>query len=188
MKHAPLLLVAVLAFAGCRRDMFNQPRYKTYSANPFFADGASARPLPPHTIARGAADLDTGYYEGKTDDGKLLEAFPMPVTRAVLDRGQQRFEIYCSVCHGRTGDGNGMIVQRGFPAPPSFHIDRLRNAPAGHIYDVITNGHGVMYSYADRVAPADRWAIASYIRALQLSHHATLEDVPPGERDKLQTQ
>jgi mono/diheme cytochrome c family protein len=138
-------------------------------------------------VALGAANLDTAYFEGKTDDGKLLEAFPAPVTREMLERGRQRFEIYCSVCHGRTGEGNGMIVQRGFPAPPSYHIDRLRNAPPGHRYDVITNGYGVMYSYASRVDPADRWAIAAYIRALQLSHHATLNDVPQEERTKLQT-
>lgn len=187
MRRAFLLLSFVFALAACRRDMFNQPRYKTYAEDPFFHDGASARPLPPHTVSRGNADLDTGFYEGKTEDGKLLEAFPMPVTREMLERGRQRFEIYCSVCHGRTGEGNGMIVQRGFPAPPSYHIERLRNTPPGHLYDVITNGYGVMYSYASRVEPADRWAIAAYIRALQLSHSATLNDAPPEERATLQT-
>ena len=112
----------------------------------------------------------------------------MPVTRAMLDRGRERFEIYCAVCHGRTGEGNGMIVQRGFPAPPSYHIDRLRNAPVGYFYDVITNGYGVMYPTPRAWNRADRWAIVAYIRALQLSRNATLDDVPPDERAKLQVQ
>jgi cytochrome c553 len=186
-KHSFLGAVcAVLVLTGCRQDMYNQPRYKPYAADPFFADGASARPLPPHTVARGHADLDTGYFEGQTDEGKLLEALPMPVTRAMLDRGRERFDIYCAVCHGRTGEGNGMIVQRGFPSPPSYHIERLRNAPAGYLYHVISDGYGVMYSYAARVAPADRWAIVAYIRALQLSRNATHKDVPPDQRAQLQ--
>lgn len=188
MTRACILLCLVALVAGCRRDMFNQPRYKTYAQDPFFADGASARPLPPHTIQHGRPELDTAFYTGKTDDGKLLEGFPMPVTQAMIERGRDRFDIYCSECHGRTGEGNGMIVQRGFPAPPSYHTDRLRNAPAGHFFDVITNGYGVMYSYASRVDPADRWAIAAYIRALQLSRHATIDDVPADEQARLQTQ
>jgi mono/diheme cytochrome c family protein len=177
----------LLVFAGCRPDMYNQPRYKTYAADDFFSDGASARPLPLHTVARGHADLDTEYFEGKTDDGKLVEALPQAVTRAMLERGRQRFDIYCAVCHGRTGEGNGMIVQRGFPAPPSYHTERLRTAPLGHFYDVITNGYGVMYSYAARVEPPDRWAIAAYIRALQLAQNATLDDVPAAGRASLPT-
>jgi cytochrome c553 len=186
-----LLLPAVGAIAflmACRQDMFNQPRYKTFAADPFFPDGASARPIPPHTVARGHADLDTEYFQGLTKDGKLVETYPMPVTRAVLERGRDRFDIYCAVCHGRTGEGNGMIVQRGFPSPPSYQITRLRNAPAGYFYYVITNGYGVMYSYASRVEPADRWAIAAYIRALQLSRDGTLDDVPPDQRAKLRMQ
>jgi mono/diheme cytochrome c family protein len=176
-----------LAAGGCRPDMYNQPRYKTYAEDEFFRDGASARSLPPHTVARGHADLDTEYFEGKTDDGKLVEAFPKAITRATLDRGRERFDIYCAVCHGRSGEGNGMIVQRGFPAPPSYHTERLRSAPVGHFYDVITNGYGVMYPYAARVEPADRWAIAAYIRALQLAQNATLDDVPAADRSGLQT-
>jgi len=183
-----LSVCGALTLCGCRQDMYNQPRYKTFAADPFFADGASARPLPPHTVARGQADLDTEYYQGQTEDGKLAETLPIPVTRALLDRGRERFDIYCAVCHGRTGEGNGMIVQRGFPAPPSYHIDRLRNAPPGYLYYVISNGYGGMYPYAARVEPADRWAIVAYIRALQLSHNATLNDVPPGERPKLEVQ
>jgi len=178
----------LLAAAGCRPDMYNQPRYKTYAEDDFFRDGASARPLPPHTVARGHADLDTEYFEGKTEDGKLVEAFPEAVTRGLLDRGRERFDIYCAVCHGRTGEGNGMIVQRGFPTPPSYHTERLRTAPVGHFYDVITNGYGVMYSYAARVEPSDRWAIAAYIRALQLAQNSTLDDVSAADRATLQTQ
>lgn len=184
----PLLLCSGLALTACRRDMFNQPRYKTFAPNPFFSDGASARPLPLHTVPRGQANTDTGFFEGTTDDGKLVETLPMPVTRELLARGRQRFDIYCAVCHGRTGEGNGMIIQRGFPVPPSYHTDRLRNAPIGYFYYVITNGYGVMYSYASRVEPKDRWAIAAYIRALQLSRHATLDDVPPDDRKNLQIQ
>jgi cytochrome c553 len=183
-----LSVCAMPALCGCRQDMFNQPRYKTFAANPFFPDGASARPLPPHTVARGQANVDTEYFQGTTEDGKLVEAMPMPVTPAMLDRGRERFDIYCAVCHGRTGEGNGMIVQRGFPIPPSYHIDRLRNAPVGYLYHVITNGYGVMYPYASRVEPADRWAIVAYIRALQLSRDGTLDDAPPDERAKLQVQ
>jgi cytochrome c553 len=178
----------MVVLCGCRQDMYNQPRYKTYAADPFFPDGASARPLPPNTVARGHADVDAGYFQGETEDGKLLEAFPMPVTRAMLDRGRERFDIYCAVCHGRTGEGNGMIVQRGFPSPPSYHIDRLRKAPVGYLYYVITNGYGVMYSYAARVEPPDRWAIVAYIRALQLSHQGTADDVPADARAQLQIQ
>ncbi len=111
----------------------------------------------------------------------------MPVTRQSLARGRERFNIYCAVCHGATGDGNGMIVQRGFPQPPSFHDQRLRDAPAGHFVDVITNGYGVMYSYASRVAPEDRWAIAAYIRALQLSQHAASADAEPNAAKQLET-
>jgi mono/diheme cytochrome c family protein len=110
----------------------------------------------------------------------------MPVTRELLQRGRERFEIYCSVCHGRTGEGNGMIVQRGFPVPPSYHIDRLRQAPVGHLFDVMTQGYGIMYSYAERVKPEDRWAIAGYIRALQLSHNVKLAELPAAERAKLE--
>jgi len=182
-----LFVALVLAgVTGCRPDMFNQPRYKTYSENHFFHDGASARPLPIHTVARGHAELDTEYFTGLTDEGKLVETLPQPITKATLQRGRERFDIYCAVCHGRTGEGNGMIVQRGFPAPPSYHTQRLRAAPVGHFYDVITNGYGVMYSYAARVDPDDRWAIAAYIRALQLAQNGTLDDVPESERTTLQ--
>lgn len=185
--RAIFVALVVVAGLGCRPDMYNQPRYKTYAEDRFFRDGASARPLPVHTVARGHADLDTEYFTGLTDEGKLVETLPQPVTRAMLQRGRERFDIYCAVCHGRTGEGNGMIVQRGFPAPPSYHTPRLRTAPVGHFYNVITNGYGVMYSYAARVEPDDRWAIAAYIRALQLAQNGTVDDVPTAERTALQT-
>ena len=147
----------------------------------------ASRPLVPNTVARGHLNADEAFYTGKIGTN-LVETFPFPITRQVLERGRERFDIYCSPCHGRTGEGNGMIVQRGFPAPPSYHIDRLRKAPVGHFFDVITQGYGVMYSYAQRVEPDDRWAIAAYVRALQLSRNATLANVPPQDRAKLGAQ
>jgi mono/diheme cytochrome c family protein len=157
-----VLLLAVACGAGCRQDMYNQPKVKPLAASPLFSDGAAARPLVPGTIPRD--------WHG----------------RALLERGRERFDIYCAVCHDRAGTGQGMIVQRGFPPPPSFHLDRLRAAPIGHFYDVITHGYGAMYPYAARVEPADRWAIAAYLRALQLSQDARPEDVPAGELAKLE--
>lgn len=163
--------------------MYNQPKAKTYSATDFFANGASARPIPAHTVEYHLARENEAYYTGLTN-GLLVAQLPAPLklTPQLLERGRERFDIYCAVCHGLTGDGNGEVVQRGFPAPPTYHSDRLRNAPIGHFYDVITNGYGVMYPYASRVEPNDRWAIAAYIRALQLSQHATLGDLPPNEQ------
>jgi cytochrome c553 len=175
-----------LCATGCRRDMFQQPSEKPLERSDFFRDNRMAsRPLPPHTIARGHLDEDEAFYTGKIGTN-LVTTFPFPITREVLLRGQERFDIYCAPCHGRTGDGNGMIPQRGYPVPPSYHIDRLRAAPAGHFFDVITHGYGVMYSYATRVDPADRWAIATYIRALQLSHDAKISDVPRQQRAQLE--
>lgn len=179
------LAIGLLA-AGCRRDMFQQPISKPLEPSDFFQDNHMAsRPLVPHTIARGHLDADEAFYKGMIGTN-LVETFPFPITRATLERGRERFDIYCAPCHGRTGDGNGMIVQRGFPAPPSYHIDRLRQAPVGHFFDVMTRGYGVMYSYAERVEPSDRWAIAAYIRVLQKSQHATLTEVPEAERIKLE--
>jgi mono/diheme cytochrome c family protein len=179
------LLLLSLVLNACRQDMYNQPRTKTYSATEFFADGTSARPLPAHTIEYHGARANEAFYTGLTNN-VLVAAMPLPVTPQLLERGRERFDIYCAVCHGATGEGNGEIVQRGFPAPPTYHSDRLRNAPIGHFYDVITNGYGVMYSYASRVEPNDRWAIAAYIRALQLSQHASAADLPPNEQKKLE--
>ncbi|HWP46715.1 MAG TPA: cytochrome c [Candidatus Limnocylindrales bacterium] len=178
-----LLLFAFL-IVGCRQDMAEQPRYDPFEASTFFADGQSARPLPPGTVARGYLREDTEFYTGKS--GKdFTNTFPFPVTWTVLERGQERYNIFCSPCHDRTGSGNGMIVRRGYTPPPSFHQDRLREAPVGYFFDVITNGFGAMPDYATQIPPRDRWAIIAYIRALQLSQHARLEDIPAEERAKL---
>jgi len=181
----PLILLLVLT-SSCRRDMFSQPSSKPLSRNDFFQDNQMAsRPVVMHTIARGHLEEDEAFYTGKIGTN-LVTTFPMPVTREVLERGRERYDIYCSVCHGRTGEGNGMIVQRGFPVPPSYHIDRLRQAPVGHFFDVMTQGYGIMYSYAERVKPEDRWVIAAYIRALQLSHNVKLAELPADERARLE--
>jgi mono/diheme cytochrome c family protein len=161
-----------------------QPRYNPYDAATFFDDGHSARLPVPGTIARDQLHLDDLLYAGKTD-GKDAEVFPFPITRADLDRGRERYNIYCAPCHDVTGSGRGMIVLRGFPQPPSFHIDRLRTAAPGHFFDVMTNGLGVMYSYSARVNPEDRWRIVAYIRALQLSQQANVADAPAAEQRKL---
>jgi len=163
-----------------------QPRYNPYDPSDFFADGRSVRQPVTGTVARSelVAGSDEVLYTGKLD-GKDVTAFPFPITRAVLERGRERFNIYCTPCHGMAGDGDGMIVQRGFQHPPSYHIQRLRDAPVGHFFDVITNGFGAMYSYGYRVPPRDRWAIIAYIRALQYSRQGTINDVPPAERQKL---
>jgi len=183
-----LALVAALAMAtlaaGCRNDMHDQPKYKGQRGSEFFADGRSERPLVPGTVARGHLDDDEQLYAGKLD-GQPVTTFPAPVTRAILERGQERYGIYCTPCHDRVGNGNGMIVERGYRRPPSLHIDRLREAPVGHFFDVITSGFGAMPDYAAQIPVDDRWAIVAYIRALQLSQHATLGDVPSEEQAKL---
>jgi mono/diheme cytochrome c family protein len=151
--------------------MHNQPRYKPLAATTFFGDGRSARPAIDDTVARGQLRTDEARFTGK-ENGKDITYFPIQITRADLERGQDRFNAYCSPCHGRLGDGHGMIVLRGLRQPPSYHDPRLVNAPVGHFFDVMTNGYGAMYSYASRVAVDDRWRIAAYIRALQLSQNA----------------
>jgi cytochrome c553 len=178
--------IFLVFLTGCRRDMFLQPSEKPLERSDFFRDNDMAsRPLPAHTVARGQLDEDEAFYRGMIGTN-LVTQFPMPVTREVLLRGQERFNIYCAPCHGRDGEGNGMIPQRGYPSPPSYHTERLRTVPVGHFFDVITRGYGVMYSYANRVEPADRWAIAAYIRALQLSHDAKISDVPNEDRAQLE--
>ncbi len=174
-----VLTLALAALAGCRQDMHNQPKYKPLRESDFFADGRSARPLPEGTVSRGDQEQDTYYYTGKVN-GQPGNELPMPVTKEVLDRGEERYNIYCSPCHSKVGDGKGMIVQRGFKQPPSYHTDRLRKAPIGHFFDVMTNGFGSMSEYKAQVSVADRWAIAAYIRALQLSQNATRDQVPAG--------
>jgi mono/diheme cytochrome c family protein len=174
-----LLASALLLLAGCREDMQNQPYYRPLRESDFYADKRSERPLIAGTVARGHLDADTYFYTGKigSNDGDYM---PFPVTAEVMTRGQQRFNIYCAPCHSELGDGNGMIVQRGYKRPPSYNADRLRRAPIGYFFDVMTNGFGAMPDYAEQVPAQDRWAIAAYIRALQLSQHATEADIPPG--------
>jgi mono/diheme cytochrome c family protein len=164
--------------------MANQPRYDPLEASDFFSNGMSAQPRIEGTVARGELVTDPFLATGKID-GVEGNGFPFPVTRAVVDRGQERFNIYCSECHGRVGDGNGMIPSRGYRRPPSFHTETLRNATTGHFFDVMTNGFGAMPPYKTMIPPQDRWAIVAYIRALQLSQHATVADVPAEERAKL---
>lgn len=163
------LAISLTATLAACDNMANQPKLNPYEL-PYGSQAQWPATPPSHTIAR---------------DEPLRPLGPPPVTVALLERGQQRFNIYCAPCHGRFGDGNGMIVQRGFPQPPSYYSDALRNAPSQLFYDVITHGYGVMFSYADRVAPADRWAIVAYIRALQASADATVADVPPDKRSAL---
>jgi hypothetical protein len=180
---AAAIIVGTL-LAGCRLDMHLQPKYLPEQPTDFFGDGRSERQPVPGTVARGHLRLDEVLYTGK-ENGVVVDKFPFSIARADLERGRERYNIYCSPCHDYTGSGRGMIVQRGLPAPPSFHIDRMRQAPAGHFVDVITNGFGAMYSYAARVEPEDRWRITAYIRALQLSQNATVQEVPEAERQKL---
>jgi mono/diheme cytochrome c family protein len=180
-----LAALALLALAGCRRDMQDQPKFIPYRPTDFFGDGRSQRPLIEGTVARGHLNADTALYTGKNADGKPIDSFPFPVTKEVVERGQNRFNIYCAPCHDRTGSGNGMIVRRGYHQPPSYHTDRLRQVPDGHIYDVITSGIGAMPDYAAQIAPRDRWAIVAYVRALQMSQNATINDVPAESRGQL---
>ncbi len=165
--------------------MADQPSYRPLQKSSFFGDERSVRPLIPGTVAQGQLKADEGFYTGKSG-GEPITALPVPLTKELLVRGRERFNIFCSPCHDRTGGGNGMIAQRGYRHPPSYHIDRLRQAPIGHFFDVITNGFGAMSDYAAQVPPADRWAIAAYIRALQLSQNASLADVPPEARPQLE--
>jgi mono/diheme cytochrome c family protein len=179
------LAVVALTCVACRQDMHNQPRYKPLAPSRFFADGRSARTPVEGTVARGRLRADRAMYTGRAGRD-FVQDIPVAVTRPLLDRGRERYNIYCAPCHGGVGDGAGMIVERGFRRPPSFHIERLRDAPAGQIYDVISNGFGAMASYASRVSVADRWAIVAYLRALQLSQGAVIADVPPDRRPELE--
>lgn len=181
-----LLAAALLAplLAGCRQDMHNQPKYRPFAHNPFFADQRASRPLVDGVVARGHLDEDEAFFKG-VSNGAPVAANPLGSGREVLLRGQERFNIYCTPCHDRTGGGDGMVVQRGYKRPPSFHDARLRGVPDGYFFQVMTNGFASMPSYAAQVSPRDRWAIVAYIRALQLSQHATLADVPAEERAKL---
>jgi mono/diheme cytochrome c family protein len=199
---------------SCQQEMAHQPAYRPLQPSSFFADGRSARPLVPGTVARGFLYTNVHLYEGKngrtnewsqiaglagglTQDplagislwlagDPLVDTFPISVTRELLERGRERFNIYCAVCHDRAGTGNGIVVQRGFTRPPSYHTPRLRHARVGHLYNVITKGYGAMPDYAGQITPQDRWAIVAYVRALQLSQYAPLDAVPPDARTKLE--
>ncbi len=181
---AALLLIGT---AGCelRQAMYNQEKYEPLEASAFFADGLSFRPQVEGTVARGHLRLDEHFYQG-TVQGQLAETLPVPVDRPLLERGRARYDIFCAPCHDRTGAGNGLIVQRGLKQPPSFHQERLREVPVGHFYDVITNGFGVMYSYASRIPVADRWAIVAYLKVLQLSQNLEWDQLPAEDQRQLQ--
>ena len=170
---------------GCRQGMYDQAKVKPLARSAFFEDGAGARPLPPNTIPRGFLRTDRAYWTGIGADGQPVDALPMPADRELLLRGQKVFNVFCSPCHDRTGSGNGMIVRRGFKAPPSFHLDRLRQAPLGHFVSVMTEGFGQMPSYASQVPIADRWAVAAYVRALQRSHDVAVSQLTAEERARL---
>ena len=196
ISYGVLIIALCLLSIGCRYDMQDQPRYKYYKQSDFFADNRASRDLPAGTVPRGWLHENKAFYTGKVENPNLsapvqtttdasgntlvasfpndIDYFPVPVTRELIDRGQDRFNIYCIVCHGPIGNGDGMVVRRGFPKPPTYHDDRLRNAPVGHFFDVMTNGWGKMNSYAAQVAPADRWAIAAYIRTLQVAQNPDL--------------
>jgi mono/diheme cytochrome c family protein len=176
---------AFLFGSGCRQDMHDQPKYTPLRGSTFFTDARSARSPVEGTVARGLLRDDELLYTGKLN-GVDAAVFPFRVDAQVMARGQERFNIYCAPCHSRTGQGDGMVVLRGYRRPPSFHQDRLRETPVGHFFDVITNGFGAMPDYAAQIKAADRWAIVAYIRALQLSEHATLADVPSSERTRIQ--
>jgi hypothetical protein len=175
---------AALLLGACRQDMHDAPRYDPLEESTFFPNGSSGRMPVTNTVARGQLNEDRHLFEGVVD-GRPAETFPMPVTAAVMARGQERFNVFCSPCHGRTGEGNGMIVQRGFRQPPSFHEDRLRNAPVGYFFDVMTHGFGAMQDYSAQVPVPDRWAIAAYIRALQASQRVPVDQVPADRRAEL---
>jgi mono/diheme cytochrome c family protein len=181
------LLIFGMGSAACRQDMHNQPKYLPLRESAFFGDQESSRPFVPDTVARGQLRDDQLLYTGKVDGNDAL-MFPFEIDESVMKRGQERFNIYCSPCHGRTGLGDGMVVRRGYRRPPSFADDRLRQAPVGHFFDVMTNGFGAMPDYAAQIRPTDRWAIAAYVRALQAAAHATIDQVPSQERTQLETQ
>jgi hypothetical protein len=177
--------VLLLAAAGCRQDMHDQPKYKPLQSSRFFADGRASRPLLPGTVARGHLDDDEHLHSGKAGDA-FVDSFPFSVTAGMLERGRERYDIFCSPCHDRVGSGGGMIVLRGYRRPTSLHDPRLREARVGYLFDVVSNGFGVMPSYAQQVPVRDRWAIVAYVRALQLSQHASSADVPALDLERLE--
>ena len=184
LLHAIPLLTLALLLGACRQDMHNQPKYKPLVESKFFADHRSERAMVDDTVPRGYLRTDLARYTGKMN-GVDINYFPVEITRADIGRGRDRFNIYCAPCHSRLGDGNGLIVQRGYRNPPSYYSDRVMKAPVGHFFDVVTNGFGAMPSYASRVTPDDRWRIIAYIRVLQFSESASINDVPADDRAQL---
>jgi mono/diheme cytochrome c family protein len=179
-----LAFVIVLTGSACRQDMHDQPKYIALRESAFFGDARSARPLVAGTIARGQLHEDTLLYTGKVNEADTT-VFPFRIDNRVMARGQERFDIFCSPCHGHTGSGDGMVVRRGYRRPPPYNDVRLLNAPIGHFFDVISDGFGAMPDYSAQLNVEDRWAIVAYIRALQLSEHATIDDVPADQREKM---
>jgi mono/diheme cytochrome c family protein len=183
-----ILTLAMMSFflVSCANQMDDQPKYEPLEVSEFFPDERSARTLVEHTIARDAFIEDQSIASGRSEDGDLVEDIPLEITMELLEEGRKNYDVYCSPCHGFDGFGEGMIVRRGFSAPPSFHAERLQQAPAGHFFEVITNGFGQMFSYAYRIPVRDRWAVVAYIRALQLSQNASPEDVPSEQLPQMQ--
>ena len=188
LSRLAMLILSTVLVGGCP-DMSDQPKVKTLRPSAVFRNGQAARPLVDGTVPRNGPDAGkqvVSEYAPRVLAVHPATRIPFPITREDLERGREQFTIFCTPCHGRTGEGNGMIGERGFTKPPSYHIDRLRTVPIGHFYDVITNGYGAMYSYNDRIAPADRWRIAAWIRVLQLSQHAPLDQLPAADRRQLE--
>jgi mono/diheme cytochrome c family protein len=182
------ICASLLLQAACRQDMHDQPKYKPLSVSTFFADGRSARPIPAGTVSRDALDDTDPYHTGNAANGAFLDSIPMPVTEALLHRGEERYDIFCSPCHDRLGTGHGMVAQRGFKIPSDLNSDRVRQAPPGYIFQVISNGYQAMPDYDDQIPVDDRWAIVAYLRALELSRNDTMADVPAGARARLEAQ
>lgn len=183
-KHLVAALAATVMLVGCRQDMHDAPRYEAFEASSSFADNRASRTPPAGTVARGWLREDEALYTGKIN-GQTVEQFPFAIGREELARGQERYNIYCTPCHGRLGDGQGMVVQRGLRQAASYHQDRLREEKVGYFYDVITNGFGAMQGYAEQIPVRDRWLIVAYVRTLQLSQHASIDDVPADRRSGL---
>jgi hypothetical protein len=187
MSTRSLALAALVLLGACRQDMHDQPKLEAYEGSAFFADGRAMQRRVPGTVARGDVIDDAHLLTGSVD-GELADALPFELTREVLERGRERYAIFCTPCHDAAGTGGGMIVLRGMKRPETFHSQRLREAPLGHWFDVMTRGFGAMYDYSDRIPPRDRWAIAAYVRALQRAQDARIADVPPAERIRLEQQ
>ena len=186
-SRLPLTVALCATLAGCHTDMWRQPKEEPLSISGFYADGAASRPLQAGTIPRDHLRQDEPFFTG-AENGKWIDRLPMPLTKALIDRGEERFNIFCSPCHGRLGNGQGMIAQRGFSIRRpvgNYHTPRLRKMPVGYLYDVITNGYGTMYGYASRIEPQDRWAVVAYVRALQLAHDQIPDTIPAAARAEL---